>query len=865
MSTKRDCYDVLGVSRDASEDQVKKAYRKLAMKYHPDRNPGSKEAEEKFKEATESYEILSNAELRQRYDQFGWAAFERGGGGRGGFGGGGVGHIDLEEALRAFASAFGGGGGGGFGGGSFSRVCSAAWAAARATAAGAPADPTCATIWKSTSKKLPSAPNAIFPSTSSRTAKPATGPAPTAKASAKPARSAGAAAWSSAPTAFPGPPALPNCGGSGEFIRHPCRACNGEGRTKAVRKLSLTIPAGVDTGSRMRLSGKGEGGSRGGPPGDLFVVMHVRPHDLFAREGQNTHCEVPIPFHIAALGGEVQVPTLRGDVPLKIPAGTQSGKTFTLRGLGLPDVRGHSTGDHQVTVSIEVPTGLNRNTGDLLAAFGAGVKESNHPRLAAVRKKAAEFYERKEVIHSAKGPVTRFPPEPNGYLHIGHAKSICLNFGMAQEYGGQCHLRSTTPTRRRRRGVCRRHQPTSAGWASIGASTYFASDYFEQMYYQFAEELIQKGKAYVCTLSPEEFKDYRGVPTRPGKESPSRNRPPEESLDLFRRMRAGEFADGQYVACAPRSTWPRRTCTCAIPYSTASNACIITAPATPGASTRCTTSPTAWRTPSKASPIPSARSNSRCTARCTTGYSTRSVPCHPQQIEFARLNLTYTVMSKRKLLELVQDGRVSGWDDPRMPTLCGMRRRGYTPAAIRAFCERDRRHQVRQPDRSGPAGTLRPRDAEQTALRRMAVLDPLKVDHRPTSRTPRASVEAVNNPEDPAAGKRPCRFGASYSLSAKTSPRTAAQIFPTRPGKSVRLRYAGFITCTGVEHDDEHGRSDRRALSPGPRPTPRSKSKPPFTGSPRTHAQPVEVRLYDRLFTVPEPDGGQGRRISRRT
>jgi molecular chaperone DnaJ len=195
----------------------------------------------------------------------------------------------------------------------------------------------------------------------------------------------------------------PHCGGSGEIIRHPCRKCNGEGRAKTARKVALTIPAGVDTGSRMRLAGKGEGGARGGPPGDLFVVMHVRPHDLFAREGLDTHCEIPIPFHIAALGGEVQVPTLRGDVPLKIPAGTQSGKTFTLRGLGLPDVRGSSTGDHHITVAIEVPTGLPAKTGDLLAAFGAAMKEANHPRLGAVRKKARLFYERKEAMDASKG------------------------------------------------------------------------------------------------------------------------------------------------------------------------------------------------------------------------------------------------------------------------------------------------------------------------------------------------------------------------------------------------------------------------------------------------------------------------------
>ena len=399
MSEKRDCYDVLGIPRGASEDQVKKAYRKLAMKYHPDRNPGDKEAEEKFKEATECYEILSSPELRPRYDQFGWAAFERGNG-RGGFGG--AGHIDLEEALRAFASAFGGGGGGfggsffeslfgGFGGGARDRdgrsrgsdlrydleidfeesafgskrelVLNVVEDCSACRGSGADGDSQRETCGKCGGRGMVVGSNGFF-----QVRQP-----------------------------------CPHCGGTGEIVRHPCRVCGGDGRVKVSRRIELSIPAGVDTGSRLRLAGKGEGGSRGGPPGDLFVVLHVRSHDLFARDGLDVHCEVPIPFHIAALGGEVQVPTLRGDVPLKIPAGTQPGKTFVLRGLGLPDVRGHATGDHHVSIAIEVPVGLSGKAGDLLAAFGAGVKESNHPRLAAVRKKAKRFHERKDAMDAAKG------------------------------------------------------------------------------------------------------------------------------------------------------------------------------------------------------------------------------------------------------------------------------------------------------------------------------------------------------------------------------------------------------------------------------------------------------------------------------
>ena len=400
MSTKRNCYEVLGIARDASEDHIKKAYRKLAMKFHPDRNPGDKDAEEHFKEATEAYEILSNPELRQRYDQFGWEAFERGGGRGGGFGGGA--HIDLEEAMRAFASAFGGGGS--FGGGSFFESLFGGMG-------GASRDPEARSRGSDLRYDLEiDFEEAAFGSKRELAlniiadceACGGTGADDRSKRETC-AKCGGRGMVVNSNGFFQVRQPCPHCGGTGQIIRHPCRKCGGDGRVKAARKIGLNIPAGVDTGSRLRLSGKGEGGSRGGPAGDLFVVLHVRPHDLFAREGLDTHCEVPIPFHIAALGGEVQVPTLRGDVPLKIPAGTPSGKTFVLRGLGLSDVRGAAMGDHHVAVAIEVPSGLHGNAADLLAAFGAAVKESNHPRLAAVRKKAAAFYARKEAMNASKG------------------------------------------------------------------------------------------------------------------------------------------------------------------------------------------------------------------------------------------------------------------------------------------------------------------------------------------------------------------------------------------------------------------------------------------------------------------------------
>jgi len=401
MSKKRDCYDVLGIARDASDTQIKKAYRKLAMKYHPDKNPGDKTAEEKFKEATECYEILSNSDLHQRYDQFGWAAFERGGGRGGGGGFGGMGNIDMEEAMNAFASAFGGGGMGGgsffeslfggMGGGGRSQETHTRGSDLRydleidfeEAAFGSKRELTLNIVEDCEDCEGSGADGKSKRETCSKCG--------------------GRGMVVSSNGFFQVRQPCPHCGGTGEIIRHPCRSCKGEGRIKVERTLSLNIPAGVDTGSRMRLTGKGEGGTRGGSPGDLFVVLHVKEHKLFARDGMDTHCEVPIPFHIAALGGEVQVPTLRGDVPLKIPAGTQPGKTFTLRGLGMPSVRGTRTGDHHIQVSIEVPTDLSRKADDLLAAFGASMKEGNHPRLAAVRKWASSFYKRKATMDKSKG------------------------------------------------------------------------------------------------------------------------------------------------------------------------------------------------------------------------------------------------------------------------------------------------------------------------------------------------------------------------------------------------------------------------------------------------------------------------------
>ncbi len=450
--------------------------------------------------------------------------------------------------------------------------------------------------------------------------------------------------------------------------------------------------------------------------------------------------------------------------------------------------------------------------------------------------------------------VTRFPPEPNGYLHIGHAKSICLNFGLAQEYGGQCHLRydDTNPAAEDVEYVDAIE--TDVRWLGFdwGEHHYFASDYFEQ-FYQFAKELIRKGKAYVCTLSPEDFKDYRGAPTRPGKESPSRNRPSEESLDLFRRMRAGEFADGQYVLRAKIDmASPNLHLRDPVLYRikrlhhhrTGDDWCIYPM----------------YDFAHGISDAIEGITHSICTLEFEVHrplydwiLDQISVPCHPQQIEFARLNLTYTVMSKRRLLQLAQEKRVSGWDDPRMPTLCGMRRRGYTPAAIRAFCETIG---VTKYDSMTEVALLEHcvrEDLNKRALRRMAVLNPLKVIITNLPDTAGIDVEAVNNPEDPEAGKRAMAFTREIFIEREDfAEEPPPKYFRLAPGKSVRLRYAGFITCERVEHDDTTGEVTAVHCRWEP-PDTKVKVKATIHWVSAEHARPVEVRLYDRLFTVPDP------------
>lgn len=447
--------------------------------------------------------------------------------------------------------------------------------------------------------------------------------------------------------------------------------------------------------------------------------------------------------------------------------------------------------------------------------------------------------------------VTRFPPEPNGYLHIGHAKSICLNFGLAREYGGQCHLRydDTNPATEDVEYVDAIEEDVHWLGFDWGKHHYFASDYFERLY-QFAEELIQKGGAYVCTLSPEAFKEYRGVPTRPGKESPSRNRPPAESLDLFRRMRAGEFADGQYVLRAKIDmASPNLHMRDPVIYRikrahhhrTGDAWCIYPM----------------YDFAHGLSDAIEGITHSICTLEFEVHrplydwlLDQIDVPCHPRQIEFARLNLSYTVMSKRRLLELVNDGQVSGWDDPRMPTLSGMRRRGYTPAAIRAFCETIG---VTKYDSMTDVALLEHcvrDDLNRHAIRRMAVLRPLKVVIDNFPGTEAIEVEAVNNPEEPDAGTRKVLFTREIYIERDDFMESPPpKYFRLAPGKSVRIRYAGFLTGERVEGDVVHCRWDP--------PEANLKVKGTIHWVSAEQAREAEIRLYDRLFTVPDPMGNK--------
>ena len=455
--------------------------------------------------------------------------------------------------------------------------------------------------------------------------------------------------------------------------------------------------------------------------------------------------------------------------------------------------------------------------------------------------------------------ATRFPPEPNGYLHIGHAKSICLNFGIAEERTGRCNLRfdDTNPTKEDVEYVDAIKDDVA--WLGFTWSAeLYASDYFEQLYW-FAVELIEQGKAYVDSLTAEEIRAHRGTLTEPGKDSPFRDRSVEENLDLFARMRADEFPDGAHVLRAKidmaSPNFNMRDPTLyrirhATHHRTGDAWCI-------------------YPMYDFAHPLSDAIekiTHSICTLefedhRPLYDWLVDSVieGDKPRQYEFARLNLNYTVMSKRKLLQLVQQGHVTGWNDPRMPTISGLRRRGYTPESIRDFCGRigvakkenvidmaQLEHSVRE-------------DLNLRAPRVMTVLRPLKVvlTNYPEGRV--EEVDVINNPEDASAGTRKVPFSRELYIERDDfMENPPKKFFRLSPGKEVRLRCAYFITCTDVVTDDRGEIGELRctydpATHGGNAPDGR-KVKATMHWVSAAHAVPVEVRLYDRLFSVEDPE-----------
>jgi glutaminyl-tRNA synthetase len=454
--------------------------------------------------------------------------------------------------------------------------------------------------------------------------------------------------------------------------------------------------------------------------------------------------------------------------------------------------------------------------------------------------------------------VTRFPPEPNGYLHIGHAKAICIDFGIAQEFGGRCNLRfdDTNPTKESVEYV--ESIMADVHWLGFdwGEHVYYASDYFEQLY-EWAVQLIKDGKAYVDELTQEQVAEYRGTLTTPGRESPYRNRPVEESLDLLDRMRRGEFPDGSKTLRAkidmasgninlrdPVMYRIRKT----PHHRTGDKWCIY---------------PMYDWAHGQSDSIEGV-THSICTLEYEDHrplydwYLDQLGVHHPQQIEFARLNLSHTVMSKRKLLELVQGGLVSGWDDPRMPTLAGLRRRGYTPESIRDFCDRIG---VAKADNLVQVALLEHcvrEDLNKRAERRMAVLRPLRlvIENYPEGKV--EELEAVNNPEDPAAGTRRVPFSRILYIEHEDFREVPPpKYFRISPGVEVRLRYAYIVKCTGVAKDPsgqvvevrcEYDPASRGGDSGGRR------VKGTIHWVSVSHSIGAEARLYDTLFTVPKPD-----------
>ncbi|HUT29563.1 MAG TPA: glutamine--tRNA ligase/YqeY domain fusion protein [Sedimentisphaerales bacterium] len=455
--------------------------------------------------------------------------------------------------------------------------------------------------------------------------------------------------------------------------------------------------------------------------------------------------------------------------------------------------------------------------------------------------------------------VTRFPPEPNGYLHIGHAKSICLNFGIAAEFGGLCNLRldDTNPEKEEAEYVKSIIEDVRwLGW-DWEERLYFGSDYFERMY-EYAVQLIKAGKAYVCDLRADEVAEHRGTLTAPGKDSPYRNRSVDENLDLFERMRKGEFPDGSRTLRAKIDmAHPNLNMRDPVMYR------IVHASHHRTDDKWCIYPMYDWAHGLEDSI--EGITHSICTLEFENHrplydwFLDELDIYHPQQIEFARLNLSYTVMSKRKLLRLVQEGLVSGWDDPRMPTISGMRRRGYSPESIRNFCKVIGVNKFNSTVDIALLEHCVREDLNRTSPRVMAVLRPLKViiDNYPEGKV--EQMEAVNNPEDASAGTRQVPFSRELYIEREDFMEAPPKKFyRLAPGREVRLRYAYFVTCTDVVKDGngniiELHCSYDPATRGGDAPDGR-KVKSTLHWVSAGHALSAEVRLYDHLFTKENPD-----------
>jgi glutaminyl-tRNA synthetase len=460
--------------------------------------------------------------------------------------------------------------------------------------------------------------------------------------------------------------------------------------------------------------------------------------------------------------------------------------------------------------------------------------------------------------------ATRFPPEPNGYLHIGHAKSICLNFGVARDFGGACNLRfdDTNPETEETEYVDSIQEDVrwlGFDWAD---RLFYASDYFERLY-ACAVQLIQDGKAYVDSLSADEIREYRGTLREPGRESPHRNRPAADNLDLFERMRAGEFPDGAHVL--------RARIDMASPNVTMRDPILYRVRRAHHHRTG-----DAWclyPMYDYAHPLSDAVeciTHSLCTLEFEDHRplydwliaNVTGLPAQPRQIEFARLNLTYTVMSKRKLYQLVAEGLVSGWDDPRMPTISGLRRRGFTPEAIRRFCDEIG---VAKRENMIDVGLLEfcvREDLNARAPRAMAVLRPLKIVLDNYQEGQAETFDVASHPDNAAMGRRQVPFGRELYIERDDfMEEPAKKFFRLAPGREVRLRGAYLITCREVIKDDKGNVVELRctydpATKGGDAPDGR-KVKATLHWVSAAHAVDADVRLYDRLFSVETPGAGQ--------